>query len=328
MSDTRPFVRLPETATVDPPAGGKIRAGSDDVLAPGALHCTESGVAFGPLYLGIPESGTCTVERVSFLPGTDEDGGWLFGAVAAGAAGERVRCQECHDDTHERPRGPAVSRRGMLTLAGALLAAAAVEPTRVAGDDEDLIALHVAEVDLEAVSDPVHVRVLDVVDEVLPPSTELLVDVEETRAGEIADPSEGVTLADGTEGTVRIYLRDSMGALARLFAWARSLFSRDDELVFRRSFPDNRNASDYDEEQFVRLTRHPAVVEPASEAPEEVIMTIGNTYIPHEDEGGNDAGAWAIFDDALIYEVGPDSPAVDEYEIRMRAGWIDRRQAR
>lgn len=327
MSDIRPFVRLPATATVNPPVGGKIRAGSDDVLAPDALHCTESGVAFGPLYLGIPESGTCTVERVSFLPGDDDGGGWLFGVVAAGAAGETVRTQTQRDGETGRTRGPAVSRRGTLTLAGAVLAAA-VGPTRVAGDDEELVALHVAEVDLGAVDDPVHIRVLDVVDEVLPPSTELLVDAEETRVGEIADPSEGVTLQDGTEGTVRIYLRDSLGAFTRLLAWARSLMNRDDELVYSRAFPDGRNASDYDEGQFVRLTEHPAVVEPAADAPDEVIMTIGNTYIPNEDEGASDAGAWAIFDDALIYEVGPDPPAVNEYEIRMRAGWLDRRRAR
>lgn len=318
---SRAYVQFPTGATVDIPKGGLIRSAGNKVFAPALMACTPTGVGFGPLYVGVPDSGNyCSISQLSFLPDEDDGGdGFLFFGIAAGgskAASNRTKREsrvEAPDDDHQS------TRRDVLALAGATLAAAAVGPVKGAAQTDDLAALHIAELKVTALTAPLTIRVLDVVDKVLPATTEILVDAEESRVGEISEPSTGVTLPANTTGKISVYLRDSRGKLSRLLAWASGVVGGDEEITYSRELP--KQASEYDEGVFVKLSEHPALVDPVEEAGSgETVLTVGNTTIPHNDQGASEAGSYGIFDGQLIYEVGPNPPASAEWALRTRLG--------
>lgn len=322
---TRPFYRLPETASIDlPQNGGLVRSGADTVLAPEAMMCTQIGVAFGPLHIATP--GIVTIDDVSFLPG-DDGGGWIsFGAGAGvAAAGGGVETESDGVD----PPTPSVERRGVLTLLGALLVAASYGPARVYAqeDGDEVVALNIAEFTIGSLDAPVSVSIIDAVEDVLPTTTEMLVDQEETRVGEIVSAGETVELLQ-QPGTVNVYLRDSKSKLAKLLSWVSSLLVSDESLTYRRTFPDGNMASDFDEGQFLTLTEHPAIIDPVEASdPDDTILEVGSTQIPHESRGASEAGLWSILDGSMIYEVGPNPPASEEWQVTTRlSGWQKYRQ--
>jgi hypothetical protein len=309
------YARAPETVTFQPQEGGMVRSGSDEVLAPEQLSITPSGTAFGPLEAGVAEGGMLTLDRVRFGPGESDDGGLLFGAGALAIGSTKA------SDT-------STTRRGVLALVAATVLAGAATQRGAAQSDDEEVTLRVGELEVAKTTAPIRIRVIDIVDDVLPSTTELLVDAAGTRVGTISEPSEGVSLPADTTGTVRVYLRDSRGQFAQLLAWANSFLSFDEPITFRREFPDGKQASDYSEGEFVRLTRHPSIIGPVEDqGPEATVLTIGNTDIPHEEEGGDEAGAWALFDGSMVYEPGPNPPAASEYEVRVGVGalsrWLD-----
>lgn len=322
----RAFVPLPKNAGIaNIPTGGKVRAAGDSVLAPETLGVTETGVAFGPIELGVPAGGVCNLESLTFGPGESDDDGFLAMAAVGGsapAAASRTNSGD-KETKHSQP-----TRRGVLTALVATATAATLSKRAGASEDE-LVTLNLAKFDLAEPNAPVTVTVLDIVEEVLPPSTDILVDQEATRVGDITSIGEGVTL-EQTAGTVRIYIRDTLGKLAQLLAWVKSIVPSDASLTYRRPLPDDTKASEYEEDEFVRLTSHPAIVGPIEEAdPDRTILMIGNTKIPHVDAADNEAGAWALLDGTLVYEVGSNPPAVSEWDVTTRlSAWQAWRQSR
>lgn len=321
---TRAYIQLGEGVTFDTPKGGKIRSGSSDVMAPSAIHYTQTGVSFGPLYVGIPDGGSvCTLDRVAFLPDDDDgDDGFLIFGITAGGSSEYVRRNSGNGEPTAEPPDDELSatRRSMLALAVTIIGAALAGGRVAAQNGDDLVALNIAEIDISKLDSPITIRVLDVIDDVLPPSTEIMVDADEARVGEIGDPSEGVTMPAETTGTVSIYLRDSMGKLDRLLAWAKGI-GGDEEITFAREL--DQKASKYDEGKFITLTEHPALVEPVRESgPSETVLTVGNTVIPHQDDGASEAGSYGVFEDSLIYELGPNPPASAAWELQTRLGTL------
>lgn len=310
-------------AALDIPTGGHLAiVGGESVDVPVAGAATPTGVGFGPLEVGVPEDAYAHVERVEFAPGEDSSGGLFALTLAAGTAGG-AKAADAPDDA--RLESPSLSRRAVLGAAVGL-ATAAVAGRTVAGAEE-MVTLRIAELDVPETNAPIQVSVLDLVDEVLPPTTEMLTDVDGARVGQMAEPGEGVTLAadTATAGTIRVYLRDSISRLDQLLSWALSLLPSNTEVTYARTFPGDTKASDYSEGEFVTLTEHPSIVEPLEDSdPKEVRLVIGNTTIPHESEGANGAGAWSVFDSSVIYEAGSDPPASGEYEITIGVGLIDR----
>ena len=324
---TRPYMTLANPpAALDIPTGGHLVVTGDDVRIPVMGAATATGGGFGPVHLGVPEESYVEVERVSFQPGDDPSSGLFSVVFPVGAAGAGAKAAHSHnEDLAADAEQPDVSRRAVLGAAVGLVTAGAISAGGLAQDE--LVTLRVAEVDVGTATAPLHVSILDLVDEVLPTSTELIVDVSGTRTGEIADPATGVTIgADRvTDATVEVYLRDSLGKVAQLLAWARGLLPGGSKVTYSRSFPDDTVASDYSEGEFVTLTEHPAILEPIEEGdPKEVELVIGSTVIPHESEGTNGAGAWSTFDGGIIYKAGSDPPASGDYTITVGLGFFDR----
>ncbi|ELY68838.1 hypothetical protein [Natrinema versiforme] len=309
---TRAFIPLPESAAItDIPEGGTLRSNSDDLHAPETLRVTNTGVAFGPVHLGFPAGGLLNLERMTFLPGEGEDNSdGLLAVTAAGGAGVASTRGEDTDTSH--------TRRGLLTFLGALLAAAAVADPASAQDEDELVTLNIAEFEIaEPIDTPVSVAVLDTVDAVLPTTAEILIDQSEARVGEIADGGESVVL-NQEPGTVSIYVRDTRGRIAQLLAWAKSFLPEDTSLTYMREL--EQPASEYETDSFVRLSSHPAIVEPVRESNgDRTVLTIGNTEIPHGDgDTDSEAGVWNLLDDALVYEAGENPPAATEWTIETR----------
>ncbi len=251
------YIPVPETVTVPPPQGGLVRSGSDDVLAPEQLSVTPTGAAFGPLEAGVAEDGLLTLDRVAFGPGESDDNGWLFGVGAIGLASTKT------EDTSTTRRGlPGLLAATVLVSAGAQRGRGQVLGS---SDEDEQVTLRVGELEIAKATAPIRIRVIDIIDDVLPPTTELLVDAQETRVGSITKPSGGVSLPAETTGTVRVYLRDSRGRLAELLSWAKSFLAFDEPITFRREFPDGKQASDYSEGEFIRLTEHPSIIGPVED---------------------------------------------------------------
>ncbi|QCC57192.1 hypothetical protein [Natrinema thermotolerans] len=302
---TRAYIHLPEqTAVTDLANGGTIAAAGPDVYAPERLGIADTGVAFGPVLIETPPGGVAPLESLTFLPGSDSGGGLLaVGAPAAVAASD--------DET------TATTRRGVLTFLAAVLGAAAVADTAGAADDE-LVTLNVAKCELAEPTAPVTVSVIDAVADVLPPTSEILIDQQNARVGKIVDQGEGVTLRQ-TAGPVRIYVRDTVGNLSQLLAWVKSFLPADSSLTYSRPFPDGKAASDFAEDEFVRLSSHPTIVGPIEASEQDrTILSIGDATVPHADDGGIDVGAWSLLDGTLIWEVGPDPPDATDWSVRTR----------
>lgn len=312
---TRSFIPLPEGTGIEGiPNGGKIRSASDGVLSPETLGITDTGVSFGPIHLAVPEGGVLNLESMSFLPGEDSGGDGLLAVTAGGGAVAATKVTNPETQLEKRTH----TRRGVLTFLGAVLAAASIADPATAQDEDDLIALNIAKFDIQEPDVPVTVTVLDIVEAVLPPTTEILVDQVEARVGTVADEGEGVTLRQ-VGGPVRIYIRDTLGRLQQLLAWAKSFFPEDSSLTYQREFPNGNKASDYSEDEFVRLSSHPAIINPIEKSgPERTVFTINSTEIPHIDNGGDEGGAWDVLDGTLVYEVGPNPPASSEWAVTTR----------
>jgi len=164
----------------------------------------------------------------------------------------------------------------------------------------------------------VTVSIIDAVADVLPPSTEIMIDQENARVGAIAEQGEGVTLRQ-TAGPVRIYVRDTLGNLQQLIAWAKSFLPADASLTYTRPFPDDRLASDFSEGEFVKLTSHPSIIDPVEAGEKDrTVLEINSHTVPHADEGANDVGSWSVHDGTLIWEVGPGPPEAEEWTVRTR----------
>lgn len=313
---------------IQPPNGGTVWFNGTGSEIPDTFGRTPTGALFGPLELGVPSGAELEIESVTFAPGDGAaDGGdgilpiTVVGAAATVPVAGPLDSESLDKDRSEKPTTRDLSRRGVLTLLTALGGAAALAHP-VAGDDDELVTLSIAKIDVADVDAPFTVRVLDLVDAVLPDTTEVLVDQDATRVGEITDPNEPVILQD-EPGEVRIYIRDSIGVLAQLLAWARSLFSSDSSLAFSRTFPDDKDAADFEESQFVTLTEHPAIVEPVVESgPERTVFEIGTEPVPHVDEGTNELGGWDIVGDALIYDVGENPPSMSEWTITTQLNFV------
>jgi|GEM_PF-3493721 len=318
---SRAYVHLPELVGIDSPNGGVVRSSGESVYAPSTVLPTPTGVALGPLHLGVPEASTCSISALTYLPSEEDDGdGWLiFGVAGGGAVGA----------TEADVEGPSMRRREVLGLAVATLGALAAATRPVAGQEDDdssddVVALEIARLTIDATDGPVKLRVLDVVDEVLPPTTELLVDAAATRVGKIDEPSEGVVLKPDVTGEVSVYLRDSRGRLDRLLAWVRGALDRDETIVYARELP--QEAAAYAVGEFVTLSSHPALVEPVRESGADgTELRINATEIPHqEDADDSEVGSYGVFDDALIYEPGPNPPASAQWELETRLGLLER----
>lgn len=304
---TRAFIHVPESVGVhDLSDGGAIRASGDEVYVPELLGVTDTGVTLGPLSLELPSGGGLSIESLSFDPGKDGGGGF-FAATAAGVPAVALADEE-------------TTRRGALTLAAAILGAATLARSASAdtGDEDELVTLRVATLEISDITAPVRLTLVDAVEEVLPPTAEVLIDQENARVGKMSAAGEGVVLRQ-TEGPVRVYVRDSLGRLDQLLAWVRSYLPSDTSLTYRSSFPDGKLASEFEEDEFVRLTSHPSIIGPMEDADtDRTVVSINDHVVPHADNGGNDIGSWSVLDGTVIYEVGKDPPDAEEYEIRTR----------
>jgi len=291
---------------IDTPNGGRVAWNGTDSKVPGTFGRTPTGALLGPLEFGVPNSGTLAVEDITFGPGEDQGGLFAFGVLAGVPA---------IDD--DQP----LTRRGALAFLGA--AAAAVYLTQGAvADDDEIVTLRVATLEVSAADAPFSIRVLDLVDDVLPKTTEILVDQRSTRVGAIADIDDSVHLRP-EEGEIRVYVRDSIGRLSRLLAWARSNLPGDTSLEFNREFPDGKLASEFNGNEFVRLTDHPAIVNPVLESgSSRTAFYIGDEQVPHIDDGADELGAWDIVGDELIYEVGENPPAESEWSVATQLSFI------
>jgi len=315
----RAYAHLPELVAIDPPDGGVVRSSGAEVYAPTTILATPTGASFGPLYLGVPSDSVCSLSRLVFLPPeVDASDGWLIFGVGAGAVGAPLAIDEAHH--------PSLRRREVLGLAGLVLGATvtAASPAAAQSDEDDTVALKIAEFDVDALDGPLEVRVLDVVSEVLPPTTKLLVDNDDAREGELTDPGAGVVLKPGTSETVAVYLQDAKGRLDRLLAWARGAIDRDETIVYAREL--DQPATDYDEGKLVTLSAHSALVEPVAEAGAHgTTLHLGQTAVPHQSQDGTgEVGSYGVFDDALVYEVGSNPPDSTNWELETRLGLLER----
>jgi hypothetical protein len=206
---------------------------------------------------------------------------------------------------------PSMTRRAVLGLAAGLVATSGA----VTAASDDTVRLGLAEFTVDKATGPISVRVLDIVDQVLPTSTEILVDADGTRVGKVANPGDGVTLNEDVRGTVTVYLQDSRGVLARLLAYVKSLVGGDSGVTYARKLP--QSAADYDAGQLVELSSHPSLVDPVeADAPDEVRLRIGATTIPYEgSDTASEVGSYGVFDDALVYEVGASPPDSDQWKL-------------
>lgn len=334
---------LPYQTLENPPAAAHIPDGGtlvvgENVVVPGEFGAmTTDGVGFGPLHLGVPHGATVTVTNLGFEPGGERDGLLAGATLAAGGAAtkrdtigehtpDRKTLRADGDVSTPDDEGPRMTRRAVFGAAIGLATAALGVGTVAASDDGD-VTLRVARFTVAEADGPLHISALDLVDQVLPPEAELLVDVSGTRVGGVADPGEGVSVDDealiGEE--VRVYLRGSIAIWWQILAWAAGQLPGETEVTYSREFPDGRQATDFDESEFVELSDHPGIVDPIRRVDHnEVLVEVGNTPIPHESEGSTGEGAWSLFDDALIYEVGRNPPAASEYHITIGLGLIAR----
>jgi hypothetical protein len=317
LSSSRQFgIEIPDGGTLQWSGNGEV---------PETFGTTRTGAILGPLEFGIPPDGTLDVSNVQFTPGEpEEDDESSFLGVSVLTAGAGTAAATAAAAPRERADRPGldseVTRRSVLGLAAAIAGSLALGGTAVAQEDEQ-VTLTVATIDVEEVSDPYSIRVLDIVDDALPPTTELLIDQEGTRVGGIGSADERLDMQPES-GKVRIYVRDSVSNFSRLLAWVRSFAEFDESIAFSRTLPADNQASDYDEETIIRLTEHPAIVEAIkSSGPEATRLTINSTEIPHVDDGPSEPGAWDILGDSFIYEVGPNPPAASEWTVETRLSY-------
>ena len=321
----RPYAHVGEGVTFDPDDGGQIRVGGSSVYPAGTILATEGGVGLGPLVFAVPENGHLELTRLMYLPSEGDEGdddGLLSFGVAGSAAGAASSQTEPASDGDDAPVAP--TRRTVLGLAVGLLGGALVGPAagqETEDDKEDLVTLQIAEADIAYLDAPLSLTLTNNVQGVLPASTDVMADIDGGRVGETATAGETMTLAPST-GQLTVYLRDSRSRIARILAWARGLLS--DESLSYDGRELQQPASEYVENEFVRLSSHSAIVNPIIEDISATALTIGDTPIPHADDA-NDAGGWDIVGGTLIYEVGPDPPDATSWTVETRLGPLEKR---
>ncbi|APX98685.1 hypothetical protein [Natronorubrum daqingense] len=300
---------------IDTPDGGSVVWGDVDgeTSIPGTFGRTSSGVLLGPLEIAVPDGETLWIDDLSFE--AEYDGGWFsLGLVAPLAAAPMAD----RDETESNP----VNRRHILTLLAATVAAGMLSVNASADEDEDedddgTVALSVARLEIGDSDQPFSIRIIDIVDEVLPPTTDVLVDQDGRRTGSVGDSDERVTIGSDAE-TVRIYLEDSIGRISKLLAWAQSHLPGDSSLTFERELPDD--ADSYDDGTTVDLTDNPVLVNSVDESGyDRTTLEIGETQIPNvsdADAESTTAGEWALEDDTLVYGVGEDAPSESVWTLR------------
>lgn len=303
---------------IEIPDGGTLQWSGDGEV-PETIGTTRTGAILGPLEFAIPPDGALDVSEVLFTPGEPDDDSAFFGlsVLAASGVGTAGTTAAAPREAVKMPDvDSAVTRRTVLGLLAAIAGSLAVADTAVA--QEEQVTLTVATIQVADASDPYSIRVLDIVDSALPPTTDLLIDQEGMRVGGIGSADERLDMQPEA-GEVRIYVRDSVSNLTRLLAWAKSFADIDDSIAFSRTLPNGNQASDYSEETIIRMTEHPAIVDAIKDAgPNATRLTINSTTIPHVDDGASEPGAWDILGDAFIYEVGANPPAASEWTVETR----------
>lgn len=296
----RRFASLPESAAINPSRGGVVRSGGN-IYAPLAVAVSPTDVGLGPVAVGVPDGGGVTVSELTYVTQQESGGGLpLIGVTIAGMPAPG-----------EDEKDPPVTRRLLLGLVAGLLATGSAKAA-----SDDTVTIGLAEFTIDDATAPVSVRVADIVDKVLPTSTEILVDATGTRVGKVVKPAEGVTLPADTRGTVTVYLKDSRGVLGRLLAWARSVVGDSVQgITFERRL--SKSAALFETGSLVKLSSHPAIVDPvASGDPDETRLRIGSTTIPHQDsDKQSDVGGYGVFESSLVYEVGESPPDSDKWTL-------------
>lgn len=351
------LIQLPATTTFELDAGGDIHF-DDDVAIPADVYPGDAGVAFGPLFIATPPEGLVSIERLEFLPDADheratpedEDDDWFdfeflddedgnettgtatpAGIIAIGAAARRGQQPEPGGEADVRGRerpgdGYEVTRRAVLSLAACVLAGASMQPAVADSDDEPMQYL-IAELEFREVSKPTIIRVADLVENVLPHSTEIYVDVDGAREADLEEPDQGALVPPETE-TARVYLEDGLGMLGRAQAWSRGVLAGSHDVEYHLELP--QPLGQLEEGDEVVVSRHPAIVDPVREGGgSETILVVGpeadEVSVPHRDEEwGHDAGQYYIDDDqdALVLEVGPETPDSKQVTLRLAAGLV------
>ncbi len=252
MPRTYPTIDGGESSCFITPKGGTISLTGDPPRVAGLerITTTPTGVSFGPLKVSTPsladtEHTVAAIENLRFAPTKghdpdDSESDWLpswgdddgnetntttsglLGLSLGGAAAEA-------DDTQ------LTRRQTIGVMAGAL---ALGTTTASAQSESDQIKF--AEFDLVRSDGPVHVGVLPIVDNALPPDTKLTLTVDGAKrrswtpadALESASKPNGETIAlDGSQrARVEVYAKGGVGTVDELTAWAKGVLAAEREI--------------------------------------------------------------------------------------------------
>ncbi|WP_226043302.1 hypothetical protein [Natrinema sp. DC36] len=343
MPRTYPTIDGGESSCFLTPQGGVISLTGDTPRIAGLerITTTPRGVAFGPLQISTPaetdaetdedtdtetaedEHTVAAVENLRFAPTQsgddsllswgDDDGNetttGLLGLAIGGTAATS-------DDVQVTRRQTIGVLAGALALGGTAATASAQEPEQI----------KFAEFDLARADGPVHVSVLDIVDNALPAGTELTLAVDGAQRHEWTptDDSNGETVVlEDSPKRVKVYAEGGVGQVKALMAWAKGILASGDEIKATLELP--KAPTDMEEGDAVMIDDHPAFVETVRrDEGEESIVTVGGESIPHDEERwGRELGYYRVSeDDALEYVCGTDPPDGTIVELRLRAGRI------
>jgi len=252
MPRTYPTIDGGESSCFITPKGGTISLTGDPPRVAGLerITTTPTGVSFGPLKVSTPsladtEHTVAAIENLRFAPTKghdpdDSESDWLpswgdddgnetntttsglLGLSLGGAAAEA-------DDTQ------LTRRQTIGVMAGAL---ALGTTTASAQSESDQIKF--AEFDLVRSDGPVHVGVLPIVDNALPPDTKLTLTVDGAKrrswtpadALESASKPNGETITlDGSQrARVEVYAKGGVGTVDELTAWAKGVLAAEREI--------------------------------------------------------------------------------------------------
>jgi len=344
MPRTYPTIDGGESSCFITPKGGTISLTGDPPRVAGLerITTTPTGVSFGPLKVSTPsladtEHTVAAIENLRFAPTKghdpdDSESDWLpswgdddgnetntttsglLGLSLGGAAAEA-------DDTQ------LTRRQTIGVMAGAL---ALGTTTASAQSESDQIKF--AEFDLVRSDGPVHVGVLPIVDNALPPDTKLTLTVDGAKrrswtpadALESASKPNGETITlDGSQrARVEVYAKGGVGTVDELTAWAKGVLAAEREI--KATLELGRNPTNMAAEEVVQIDDHPAFVEAVeADGGSESIVTIGEESIPHKNERlGHDRGHYEVKEESLVYVAGPDPPEGTLVQLRLRAGRI------
>lgn len=334
MTRTYPTIDGGESSCFLTPKGGVISLTGDTPRVAGLerITTTPRGVAFGPLQVSTPDLAedddhtVAAIENLRFAPtqSGDDDSLLSWGddggneTATAGVLGLAIGGTAATDDETRITRRQTIGvLAGALALGGTAATASAEEPEQI----------KFAEFDLARADGPVHVSVLDIVDNALPAGTELTLAVDGAQRHEWTptDDSNGetVVLAGDEPKRVKVYAEGGVGQVKALMAWAKGILASGDEIKATLELP--KTPTDMEEGDAVVIDDHPAFVETVRrDEGEESIVTVGGESIPHDEERwGRELGYYRVSeDDALEYVCGTDPPDGTIVELRLRAGRI------